>query len=65
MKDKSINLKSYINKKNGQIKFELKKRNLPKEIIDKLPKLKSLRLNLKDLRFEEDFESKFNKDKSW
>ena len=50
--EKNINLKPRINKNNKQINFSLCKRKLPKEVTNKLPKLKSIKVNIKDFEFE-------------
>lgn len=49
---RNINLKPRVNKANGQINFSLKKTSLPKKIVDRLPKLKSVKLNMEDFEFE-------------
>jgi hypothetical protein len=46
-----IKLLPRINKSNQQINFNLRKRVLPKSIQDKLPNLKSIKLNIKDFEF--------------
>ena len=46
-----IKLKPVHNKKNGQINFSLKKNSLPKEIKDKLSKLKEIKFNIEDMNF--------------
>jgi hypothetical protein len=46
-----IKLLPRINKANKQINFQLNKRLLTKELRDKLPNLKSIKLNLKDFEF--------------
>lgn len=51
---KSIKLKAYKNKKNGQIKFELKKSKLPKKFKEKLPKLKGIKIKFDDFEFLEE-----------
>ena len=40
-----------INKSNGQINFSIKKTSLPKEIKDKLPKLKRIKIDWEDFEF--------------
>jgi hypothetical protein len=46
-----IKLFPRINRANNQINFQLNKRVLPKEVKDKLPNLKSIKLNVKDFEF--------------
>jgi len=48
---KTIILKPRINKANGQISFQLKKTSLPKKYKEKLPRLKSIKLNLEDFEW--------------
>ena len=40
------------NKANNQINLQLKKKKLPKELRDKLPKLKSIKLDWEDFEFD-------------
>ena len=42
-----------INSANKQINFQLKKSSLSKEFKDKLPKLKEIKVDVKDFKFEE------------
>ena len=46
-----IKLKPRLNKANNQINFQLKRKLLPKEIKSKLPKLKEIKLNIKDFEW--------------
>lgn len=48
---KKVSVKPILNKRNGQINFSIKKTSLPKDIKDKLPKLKSIRLRMEDFKF--------------
>lgn len=48
---KEIYLKPVYNKSNGQINFSLKKNSLNKEIKEKLPRLKSIKLKVEDFEF--------------
>ena len=59
IKRKKLELIPRVNKSNNQINFSLKKRLLPKELIDKLPRLKCLKVDLNNLKFEDDFEEKW------
>jgi hypothetical protein len=58
--EKGITLKAVLNKNNNQINFSLKKKGLPKEIKDKLPNLKGIKLDFDDFEFK-DFEEKWDK----
>lgn len=49
---KKLDLKPIINKANAQINFSLKKNSLPKEIKEKLPQLKAIKLRVEDFEFE-------------
>ena len=49
---KVIRLEPRINKSNNQISFQLKKRLLPKNFKDKLPKLKGIKLELEDFEWD-------------
>jgi hypothetical protein len=46
-----IKLYPKFNKNNKQISFDLKKLELTKEVRNKLPNLKSIKLNIKDFEF--------------
>jgi hypothetical protein len=47
-----IKLSPKFNKANKQISFDLKKRCLPKELKDRLPNLKGIKLDLDDFEFD-------------
>ena len=47
-----VSLKPILNKANNQINFSLKKNSLPKNVKDKLPQLKSIKLKIGDFEFE-------------
>jgi len=49
---KKVLLKAILNKKNNQINFSLKKRELPKGMSKKLPTLKSIKFSLSDMEFK-------------
>lgn len=59
LKIDKIKLIPKINSANKQVNFWLKKSSLPKELRDKLPKLKSIEINPCNFKFEESFESKW------
>ena len=48
---KNVLIKPVFNKTNGQMNFSLKKGSLPKYIKDRLPMLKSIKLNMEDFEF--------------
>ena len=52
-KNNKVILFPRINSANKQINFQLKKSSLSKEFKDKLPKLKEIKVDLKDFKFEE------------
>jgi hypothetical protein len=54
-----IELKPRVNSANGQIVFNLNKKELSKDIRNKLPKLKSIKINSNNLKFEDEFEEKW------
>ena len=47
-----IKLSPKYNKANKQISFDLKKRDLPKKLKDKLPNLKGIKIDLEDFEFD-------------
>ena len=49
---KEMSLKPVINKRNGQMNFSLRKGSLPKDLISKLPHLKSIKLEKDNFIFE-------------
>lgn len=48
---KTIRLEPRVNSANQQISFQLKKKLLPKIFQDRLPKLKSIKLDLDDFEY--------------
>ena len=60
LKIENIKLIPKINSANKQINFCLKKSSLPKELRDKLPKLKSIDLKPCNFKFEDTFEEKWD-----
>jgi len=49
----NIRLYPKVNKNNKQISFDLQKLKLTKEVREKLPNLKSIKLSLKDFEFDD------------
>jgi hypothetical protein len=49
--DKAIKLFPRVNKANKQINFQLSKKKVPKELRNKLSKLKSIKINWDDFEF--------------
>ncbi len=50
---KQILIKPIVNKSNNQINFYLKKSSLPKKMKERLPQLKSIKLNPDDFEWDE------------
>lgn len=48
---KEFQLKPVLNKRNGQMNFSIKKTSLPKEVKDKLSRLKSIKLKIDDFEY--------------
>ena len=46
-----IYLKPVVNKRNNQINFSLKKSSIPKKYKDKLPRLKSIKIDIEDFEW--------------